>query len=161
VQRIQRTFGGQYLWVEAIIRDAGHAPPFPSNPSSILSLALQFQQAEQHFCQEWRRTIEALSQNGPVAILGAAGKGVTLANLVDPDTRLISCVVDLNPHKQHKFLPGTGHPIVSYEEMKTYGITSAIVLNPNYYDDTVQLLERHQVSVRLVVDPISLLPLPS
>jgi hypothetical protein len=79
----------------------------------------------------------------------------------DPDTRLISCVVDLNPHKQHKFLPGTGHPIVSYEEMKTYGITSAIVLNPNYYDDTVRLLERHQVSVRLVVDPISLLPLPS
>jgi C-methyltransferase C-terminal domain len=90
-----------------------------------------------------------------VAILGAAGKGVTLANLIDPDCQLISCLVDLNPHKQQKFLPGTGHPIVSYEAMKTYRITSAVLLNPNYYDDTIQILSRHQFSVRLITNSIA------
>jgi rfaE bifunctional protein nucleotidyltransferase chain/domain len=79
---------------------------------------------------------------------------VTLANLIDPDCQLISCIVDLNPHKHQKFLPGTGHPIIAYEDMDAYGVTSAVLLNPNYYDDTVQLLTGRQQPIRLVSDPL-------
>lgn len=162
VQRIKRTFGDQYLWVEATVLDREQLPTITLEPGSIPSLASQFQRHEQIFCQEWKQTIEALSQDGPVALLGAAGKGVTLANLVDPDCQLISCLVDLNPNKQQKFLPGTGHPIISYEEMKAYGVTTAVLLNPNYYDDTLQLLNLHQLPVKLIVDPItSLLRTPN
>ncbi len=39
--------------------------------------------------------------------------------------------------------------------MKAYGIATAVLLNPNYYDDTLQLLDHHQLSVKLLVDPLS------
>lgn len=155
VEHVERTFQDQYLWIEASVVNTEMPPTTVVEPSSITSLALQFQEDEQHFCQQWKQIIEALKKDGPVALLGAAGKGVTLANLIDPDGQLISCIVDLNPHKQQKFLPGTGHPIVSYEEMKAYGITSALLLNPNYYEDTMRLLAHYGLHIKLLTDTVS------
>ncbi len=103
VQCVKRTFGDQYLWVEATVRDWEQVPSITLEPGSIPSLAFQFQRNEQLFCEQWRQTIQTLSQDGPVALVGAAGKGVTLAHLVDPDCQFIACLVDLNPQKQQKF----------------------------------------------------------
>jgi hypothetical protein len=47
-----------------------------------------------------------------VAAYGAAAKGNTLLNFVGIDSNLIDYVVDLNPHKQGKLLPGSRIPIV-------------------------------------------------
>jgi hypothetical protein len=41
-------------------------------------------------------------------------------------------VVDVNPAKQGKFLPGTGHPIVSPEAAVKAGAIAVLVFNPNY-----------------------------
>jgi hypothetical protein len=43
---------------------------------------------------------------------GAAAKGVVLANVCMLDAGLVSFVVDRNPHKQGKLLPGVGIPIL-------------------------------------------------
>ena len=48
-----------------------------------------------------------------VAAYGAAAKGNTLLNYSMINTDLISYVVDLNPNKQGKFLPGSHIPVVS------------------------------------------------
>ncbi len=155
VECIKHTFEEQYLWVEATISDAVSLCTLPAiEPDSLLSLTAQFRRYERQLCEQWKQTLQVLRQDGSVALIGAAGKGVTLANLIDPDCQLISCIVDLNPRKHLKFLPGTGHPIVSYEEMKTYGITSALLMNPNYYNDTLQLLAHYQFHVRLITDHV-------
>lgn len=159
VERIEHTFGGQYLWVEATVCQSEQQPAnLVMQSGSLPVLAAQFERAE-HLCTAyWQSTIQTLRQEGPVALLGAAGKGVTLANLIDPMGALISCIVDVNPQKQHKYLPGTGHPIVPYEELQTRGIASALLLNPNYYEDAVTLLEAHHISVRLVTEKESVPP---
>jgi SAM-dependent methyltransferase len=43
---------------------------------------------------------------------GAAAKGVVLANVCELDAELVRFVVDRNPHKQGKLLPGVGIPIL-------------------------------------------------
>jgi hypothetical protein len=48
-----------------------------------------------------------------VAAYGAAAKGNTLLNYSMINNELISYVVDLNPNKQGKFLPGSHIPVVS------------------------------------------------
>ena len=48
-----------------------------------------------------------------VAAYGAAAKGNTLLNYCGVGTDLIDYVVDLNPHKQGCFLPGSRLPIYS------------------------------------------------
>ena len=50
-----------------------------------------------------------------VAAYGAAAKGNTLLNYAGIDSDLIAYVVDLNPHKQNKFLPGSRIPVVGLD----------------------------------------------
>jgi hypothetical protein len=54
------------------------------------------------------------SENQLVAGYGAAAKGNTFLNYAGIRSDLISFVVDKNPHKQNKFLPGSRIPI--YDE---------------------------------------------
>jgi hypothetical protein len=53
-----------------------------------------------------------------VAGYGAAAKGNTLLNYCGIKSDLIDYVVDANPHKQNKFLPGSHVPVVKEEYLK-------------------------------------------
>jgi hypothetical protein len=95
------------------------------------------------------------SLTGPkTAIWGAGAKGVTFANLADPTGTLIDCVVDLNPHKQGHFMPGTGHPIVAPAALEERGVKRAILMNPNYRDENQRLLAELALDIALD-DPFS------
>jgi hypothetical protein len=54
-----------------------------------------------------------------VAAYGAAAKGVVLANVCNLDHELIDFVVDRNPHKQGKLLPGVGIPVRHPDALRT------------------------------------------
>jgi hypothetical protein len=53
-----------------------------------------------------------------VAGYGAAAKGNTLLNYAGVRADLLAYVVDRNPAKQHKFLPGSRVPIVTEAHLK-------------------------------------------
>ena len=53
-----------------------------------------------------------------VAGYGAAAKGNTLLNFCGVKADLIDFVVDANPHKQGKFLPGSHIPVVDEAHLK-------------------------------------------
>jgi SAM-dependent methyltransferase len=55
--------------------------------------------------------MELVDSGATVAAYGAAAKGVVLANVCNLDTDLVAFVVDRNPHKQGKLLPGVGIPV--------------------------------------------------
>ncbi len=54
-----------------------------------------------------------------IAAYGAAAKGNTLLNFVGLNTTDIEYVVDMNPHKQGKYLPGSRIPIVGLEHFRS------------------------------------------
>jgi len=115
VERIKHVFGGQYLWCEATCPPDEEQEFSESGSGAIPLLAHEFQLHERRLSRQWKGMVQELAKEGGVALLGAAGKGVTFANLIDPNGSLLSCVVDLNPRKQGCYLPGSDHPIVSYE----------------------------------------------
>ena len=96
--------------------------------------------------------LDEMSRRGPVAIWGAGAKGVTLANLLDPLRERIACVVDLNPAKQGRFLPGTGHPIIGPHELEEFEVRTALVMNANYAQEIEALLRERDLRIELV-DP--------
>jgi hypothetical protein len=63
---------------------------------------------------------------------------------------LITCVIDLNPKKQGNYLTGTGHPIVSLQELKKYGVSAAILMNPNYRDESLALVRELGLNIGLI-----------
>ena len=95
-------------------------------------MAAGFAADERRRVAGWVRLLDDLRGHGPVAVWGAGAKGVTFAHLADPDARRVAAVVDVNPAKQGRFLPGTGHPIIAPVRAVELGVTSVLVLNPNY-----------------------------
>lgn len=139
VESVRHVFGGQYLWLEAI---RAEDISVMRNPGMIPHLARQFAMEESALRSAWQSKVLELAAREKIAIWGAGAKGTTFANLVDPKLKLITCVVDLNPQKQGNYLPGTGHPIVDYYVLADLGITTAILMNPNYREENQALLSK-------------------
>ncbi len=66
----------------------------------------------------WAFLLEQKKAGKRVAAYGAAAKGNTLLNYCGIKADLIDFVVDLNPHKQNKFLPASHIPVVNEDHLK-------------------------------------------
>ncbi|MDT4898866.1 MAG: hypothetical protein QOH25_3943 [Acidobacteriota bacterium] len=148
VESVQHVFAGQYLWLEATLPTT--APSVRRRPGTLLAQAQAFARSEAKLKQDWGHKIRQLASKEKVALWGAGAKGVTFANLIDEQRRWLDCVVDLNPLKQGHYVPGTGHPIVSYQDLVARGVTTAILMNPNYREENLTLLQAVQADVRLI-----------
>jgi 2-polyprenyl-3-methyl-5-hydroxy-6-metoxy-1,4-benzoquinol methylase len=140
VENIKNIFGYQYFWVEA--RPAKEIKISSLEGVENLSeLARKFSLANDKVASLWSQKLEELSRFGGISVWGAGAKGVTFTNLFDQNCEMISCIIDINPQKQNKYLPGTGHPIVGYEDLTQRNIKSVIILNPNYRQEIAKLLD--------------------
>ena len=84
--------------------------------------------------ERWQSELDGLVDDGPVALWGAGSKGVTFLSLVDRQGR-IGTVVDANPRKWGRFLPGTGHQVVSPDELVARGVSTVLVMNEAYVEE--------------------------
>ncbi len=146
-QSILHGFGGQYLWVEAsLAASAGVDTPvvLPESAASRVDPSW-----ERGFLEPLRMRLAELESAQAVALWGAGAKGVTFANLLDPEATQFSCVVDLNQRKQGMFVAGTGHPIVDYRELPRLGVGLCLVMNPNYTEEIGVLLQTLDTPIAL------------
>jgi SAM-dependent methyltransferase len=70
-----------------------------------------------------------------VAAYGAAAKGNTLLNYCGVKNDLIDFVVDANPHKQGKYLPGSHIPVMNEEHLKKEKPDYVIILPWNLKEE--------------------------
>jgi SAM-dependent methyltransferase len=149
VVEVRHVFEGQYLWLEANVSGQVSAPKDSPGSEAFLRLAQEFAVTEKAMLRHWRDGIRKLAANEKIALWGAGAKGVTLANLLEPDSQFIDCVVDINPQKQGYYLPGTGHPIVAPAALTGRGVSTAILMNPNYLDENLSILKAGNIDVHL------------
>jgi 2-polyprenyl-3-methyl-5-hydroxy-6-metoxy-1,4-benzoquinol methylase len=79
--------------------------------------------------------IQARKEGKKVAAYGAAAKGNTLLNYCGIKTGLIDFVVDANPNKQNKFLPGSHIPVVNEANLKKYKPEFVLIFPWNIKDE--------------------------
>ena len=84
--------------------------------------------------------IEAKRQGKSVAAYGAAAKGNTLMNFAGIRHDMIRFVVDKNPAKQGKYMPGSRIPIVSEERLIEERPDYVVVLPWNLREEIMQQL---------------------
>lgn len=75
------------------------------------------------------------SAGGRIVAYGAAAKGATLLNYADLPAGLISFVVDRNPHKVGKYMPGVMLPIRDVEALQSSPPTHLLILPWNFADE--------------------------
>lgn len=149
VENVKNVFEDQYILLEATI-DKTKTTKVTKKIENISALAKKFAEFERELLNNWLNKIQKLHSRGKICIWGAGAKGVTFANMIDPDRKLIDCLIDLNPNKQGKFIPGTGHPIVNYKDIKPRKIETAILMNPNYFKENIELLKESKISLDLI-----------
>jgi SAM-dependent methyltransferase len=145
---IERVFGGQYLWMHAIHRaDAVTSVGAAPDGARIVAAAQRFARREAALHDAIAEHLRALRTVGPVAVWGAGAKGVTFLNQLDSSGGLVDCVIDINPRKQGRFVPGTGHPIVAPSSLAARGVRNVIVMNPNYADEIRAYVAANDLSI--------------
>jgi len=84
--------------------------------------------------------IEARRAGRKVAAYGAAAKGNTLMNYAGTRPDLIAFVVDRNPAKQGRYMPGSRIPIVAEERLRSERPDDIVILPWNLRDEVMQQL---------------------
>ena len=84
--------------------------------------------------------LEAQKKNEKVVGYGAAAKGNTLLNFSGIRPDLLSYVVDRNPAKQGKFLPGSRIPVVSEEQLAIDKPAWVVILPWNLQNEIAEQL---------------------
>ncbi|MDH4316975.1 MAG: class I SAM-dependent methyltransferase, partial [Desulfobulbaceae bacterium] len=85
--------------------------------------------------------IEAKRKGKKVAAYGAAAKGNTLFNFAGVRPDLVKFVVDKNPAKQEKYLPGSRIPIVNEDLLRDEKPDYVLILPWNIRDEVVEQLK--------------------
>ena len=133
-----RSFSGQFQWAEVQVGPAGSAV---FDPTAHLLLLEDFAERHARVARRWRAELRDRAAAGQrTALWGAGSKGVSFLNAVDPDAMLLS-VVDLNPRKWHRFLPGTGHQVIPPESLAGTGVTKVLITNLAYQQEIITQLE--------------------
>jgi SAM-dependent methyltransferase len=142
VLELRQGFEGQYLLVGAspCTDTARQATTFGEWPSSA-SLVYRFEQSYGKRVDELSQTFERLRAAHQRAVVwGAGAKAVAFLNKFKLDAP-VDYVIDVNPYKQGKFLPGTGQRVVAPQFLKELRPGAVIIMNPNYRPEIQRQVE--------------------
>jgi hypothetical protein len=98
----------------------------------------------------WKEHLETMREQGKrVAVWGSGSKCVAfLTTLGTKD--LVDWVVDINPHRHGRFIPGIGQEIRSPESLKDYQPDEVIVMNAIYCEEIQAMLDQMGVNTKVI-----------
>lgn len=147
-------FDGQFLSIEAVPARSGESGLLPE-PDELAAVTLDvdaFAESYRAKVAQWRSRLRQAKDAGTKTVVwGAGSKGVTFLNIVR-EFAAIDYIVDLNPHKHGKYVPGTGQQVVPADFLVSYQPDQVIVMNSAYLGEIKSLL--HEYGVESDVSPV-------
>jgi hypothetical protein len=149
VLRVSGGYDGQYLTIEARPAAGGAAaaglaagPAGSEAPEDLSEAVAEYERTATAGAADWAARIRATAQSGGRTVLwGSGSKAVAFLSAVQLD-RDVEYLVDINPHRRGKFVPGTGKEIVGPEFLAEYQPDLVIAMNPIYRAEIAHDLER-------------------
>jgi SAM-dependent methyltransferase len=140
VLRLETSFGGQYLDAEVV---AGEAADVPLALGGYSDFCDDFPAAFVKVVGCWKDRIErAIGNRRRIVLWGAGTKAVSFLNMLAIGAADgIEYVVDINPRKAGRFLPGTAQKIIPPEYLYDYRPDTIVVMNREYAGEIQSMLE--------------------
>lgn len=152
IDELRLDYDDQYILLVAHPVAAASAAELPleHDLGAISEGVARFEEEGPAAIRGWRGQVRRLvADGGRVAVWGAGSKAVAFLTTTKLDGE-ISAVVDINPHKQGRFLPGTGHEVSAPARLVDVRPTHVIVMNPIYCDEIRSDLEALGVEAELL-----------
>lgn len=151
IDDLRLVFGGQYI--------NQFARPSSSLTSSVMSLendletmrhlSTGFPEIVDTKIHEWQLIIGSAQRSGTgVALWGGGSKAVSFLTTLNMYSG-VDLVIDINPYKQGKYLPGSGLKVDAPEVLKSSSIGLIIVMNPVYADEIRGYLDANGIKAVL------------
>jgi SAM-dependent methyltransferase len=153
VLEVSTSFGGQYLWIEARATAGDDRAPEPpaDEVAGVLERADSFAGLHRDTVDRWAERLDQAARAGQrVALWGAGTMGVSFLNVV-PGGAGIADVVDINPRKRGRFVPGTGQAVIGPDEVTRADPNLVLIMNPNYQDEIQRALADAGVDTAVAV----------
>jgi SAM-dependent methyltransferase len=129
---IRSGYGEQFLMAEGL-----PAEPEPVNGTpetvAVRARAGAFAAAARDEVVRLRDTLGGL--RGPAVIWGAGSKGITCANALGEAAAPIAGLVDVNPRKHGRYIPGSALPVVGPETLRQLRPELVLLSNTQYRDE--------------------------
>jgi hypothetical protein len=145
-------YDDQYLLIEAkpVDTTSDKIYPLEETVAQVAEDVKHFTRNIQTKLDNWRLNLQKWkAENQRVVVWGSGSKCVAFLTTLDTIDK-IEYVVDINPHRHGKFIPGVGKQIMSPEFLKDYQPDKIIVMNSIYCDEIQQMLQQMGVSTELV-----------
>lgn len=142
---VTETFHGQFLGIDAVpAEDPKESEPVTLPPAEeterVVSRVETFARRHRERLDGWN---ELLSDPdvGDCALWGAGAKGVAFLNLLD-DPSAIDHVIDVNPRKAGRYVPGTGQRVDRPDVLAGRPVRLVLIMNPAYESEIRDELSR-------------------
>lgn len=129
---LYRGYGDQYLMIEALPANLPDSKPNELE-ESVVDVVLAAERLSGRVADNLAGWQETISQPGfgTGAVWGSGSKCVAFLEAVG-DTERFPWVVDINPHRQGRFLPGSGLEVLAPEALTALRPDSVIIMNAQY-----------------------------
>jgi hypothetical protein len=143
VTDLDLVYDGQYIvqYAKPSTGGAAAALPLERDLEEMHRLAETFPirvRACLHLWQERMRSAHASGRR--VVLWGGGSKAVSFLTTLQIGEE-VSAAVDINPYKQGKFTPGTGHPVIAPAELIASPPDLVVVMNPVYITEVRRSLD--------------------
>ena len=100
---------------------------------------------------QWKQQLQQLLNQGRQIIpWGAGSKAVSFCSTVGLKEE-ISYAIDINPYKQGKFLPGSGHRVEGPEYLRVKPPQCVVIMNPIYESEISKTLREHGIEAEILL----------
>jgi cyclopropane fatty-acyl-phospholipid synthase-like methyltransferase len=147
VTDVELAYGRQYLLLTA-------APGAQVEPLAIEEPAHEVVETVDRFASQaatsvahWR---EVIAQREGVVLWGSGSKAVGFLSALGDTAERVAAVVDINPHKRGKYLPGVGQRIIAPAELAELRPSVVVVMNPVYREEIARDLAALRVDCELL-----------
>ncbi len=142
--RVSSEFDDQYLTIEATPEANGAAPARgAASEEDFAASVASFANAATCNVEHWSKVVGDVTASGERTVLwGSGSKAVAFLSALGEAGSAIEYLVDINPHRWERFVPGTGEQIVRPEFLSVYRPDLVIAMNPIYRREITTDLKR-------------------
>ena len=142
---LTETFEGQFVSIEAVassgVDKSANYNETRDALDKISKYVRDFSNNSKAKLESWRDNLSRLaSAKKKIVVWGAGGKGVSFLNLLKIGDQ-IKYIVDINPRKNGKYIPGTGQQIVLPAFLQDYKPDVIVMMNPVYKKEIQQTVK--------------------
>ncbi len=143
ILELELEYDDQYIVIAAKPSNGNDQSPLPAEDDLAL-VAQEVDQFPSRFKEARKKWLSLLGKwkaaSKKVALWGGGSKAVSFLTTLKLENH-IDFVIDINPHKQGKFIPGTGHPVRGPASLPDDPPDCVILMNPIYQGEVKDMLD--------------------